>query len=219
MAVETPERTEGQAPAQVEAPRTVEVIDAELRAYGQRIAEAYTKGDHGQAMQLQADAGKLYKEMQSLESRAAAQRVMAEIGPATYEVVRPAVMRALQSAEFKAQAEKAAANGFRTYQVTITMATKEQLEADANAAPGLDAKWVGGAGASAPRRMSASGTGQGVAQAKAVVVDGERFPSRASLVDRFGSDHEKQLPDSYKSGAAKTILTRLEKEGHTVVVE
>ena len=221
MAVETPEKpaevAEEQAPPA--PPRTVESLDAEIKALGTAIGQAYSTGDYDKAQQLQTEAGKLRREQQGLQVKEANQKIMAEIGPATYNAVRPGLMRVLQSDEFKAQAVKAAEHGFRTFQVTVTMPTKEQVEADANAAPGLDAKWTGGTGQARVRTASTTGTAGGGAAARAVIVDGERFETRASVVDRFGSDHEKQLPDSYKSGTARGILTRLEKEGHTVVVE
>lgn len=206
---------EQEAPAQVA--RTTEVIDAELKALGQQIGEAYGRGDHQAAQTLQISAGKLYKEMQQLEAKGAAARVMAEIGPATYNAIRPAIMRGLQVDEFKAQAVKAGENGYRNFQITVTMPTKEQLEADANAAPEIKAVWTGGA--SAPRRTAGGDGTRAASTVKAVTIDGERFETRAAVVDRYGSDHEKSLPDSYKSGTARGILARLEKEGHTVVVE
>lgn len=220
MAVEAPEKVEGQAEEQAPAapPRTVESLDAEIKALGVAIGQAYGSGDYDEAQRLQTEAGKLRREQQGLQVREANQRIMAEIGPATYNAVRPAIMRVLQSDEFKAQAVKAAEHGFRTFEVVIKMPTKEQVEADANAAPSLDAKWTGGV--STPRVRTASPAGQqGGAAAKAVIIDGERFETRASVVDKFGSDHEKQLPESYKSGTARAILTRLGKEGHTVVIE
>jgi len=216
MAVEEAEQV---VAGQVAAPRTEELVLAELTDVGTRMGTAYASGNIAEATPLQIQAQKLHKELAGMQTKAAQGRVIHEITQSTQPLIEQALRQVISGPEFRSVMEQAVNAGFTSYNIVLTVPTKERLVEDKEAQASIGRQmWTGGAVVRAPRASADGAKGaQGGGRAVAVLVDGQRYDSRAALVEAYGDERQKALPKSYWSGEATRIIKRLEAEGHTVV--